>query len=93
MTVELDDANGMVSLNSSLGTPEGVDPIAKISPADAVKAVEQYPGYAKKLDGVVPHLNFFFDQSKSRWRLVFVLEDVPVSPKDKSSRARAAIPG
>ena len=32
VTVELDDANSMVSLNSSLGTPLGVDPVAKIAP-------------------------------------------------------------
>jgi Zn-dependent metalloprotease len=85
VTVELDDANSMVSLNSSLGTPEGVDPVAKIAPADAVKAVAKYPGYQKKLDGIVPHLSFFFDQTTSKWRLVFILENVPVTPKDKEA--------
>jgi Zn-dependent metalloprotease len=83
VTVELNDANSMVSLNSSLGTPEGVDPVAKIAPAEAVKAVEKYPGYDKKLDDIVPHLNFFFDQATSKWRLVFILEDVPVTPKKR----------
>ena len=73
----------MVSLNSSLGTPSGVDPIAKVSPADAVKAVSAYPGYVKKLDGIVPHLNFYYDQSASKWRLVFLFEDVPVAPKEE----------
>jgi Zn-dependent metalloprotease len=85
VTVELDDANAMVSLNSSLGTPQGVDPIAKIAPADAVKAVERSPGYDKKLDGVVPHLSFFFDQQESQWRLVFILENVPVKSKGKKT--------
>ena len=85
VTVELDDANAMVSLNSSLGTPAGADPVAKVSPADAVKAVAKYPGYDKTLDGVVPHLSFYFDQAKSKWRLVFILENVLVKPQDKKS--------
>lgn len=92
VTVELDDANSMVSLNSSLGSPEGVDPVAKISPAAAVKAVEAYPGYTKQLAGVVPHLSFFFDQAKSRWRLVFILENVPVTPRDKDKDADRPAP-
>jgi Zn-dependent metalloprotease len=86
VTVELDDANSMVSLNSSLGTPSGVDPIAKVSPADAVKAVAAYPGYEKKLDGIVPHLNFYYDQAASKWRLVFLFEDVPVTPKKEEKK-------
>jgi Zn-dependent metalloprotease len=85
VTVELDDANAMVSLNSSLGTPEGIDPVAKIAPADAVKAVANQPGYHKNLKSIVPHLSFFFDQAKSKWRLVFVLENVPVTPQGKAT--------
>jgi Zn-dependent metalloprotease len=61
VTVELDGDNNLVSVGSSLGEPSGVDPVAKISPADAVRAVEKFPGYRKKLDGIVPRLNFYFD--------------------------------
>jgi Zn-dependent metalloprotease len=79
VTVELDDANNLVSINSALGQPKGVSPVAKISPADAVKAVERYPGYKKDLDNIVPHLYFYFDNADAKWRLVFILEEVPVS--------------
>src|SRR5262249_7927143 len=58
VTVELDDSNSLVGLNSSMGNPDDVSPIAKLSPADAIKAVEKHPGFKKVLDGIVPHLNY-----------------------------------
>jgi Zn-dependent metalloprotease len=81
VTVELDEANKLVGINSAIATPKGVNPIAKISPDDAVKAVAKYPGHKKKLDGIVPRLNFYYDGTK--WRLVYILEDVPVVPEGK----------
>ena len=79
VTVELDDHNDLVSIGSSLGKPTDVDPVARIAPADAVKAVVKYPGYRKRLDGITPRLNYYFDRVQSKWRLVYILEDVPVS--------------
>jgi len=82
VTVELDDDNELVSMNSSLGEPKGVSPVAKIAPSDAVKTVAKLP-QVRNVDGIVPHLNFYFDAARSKWRLVFILEDVPVShPND-----------
>lgn len=83
VTVELDEANKLLGINSALGTPKGVSPIARISAADAVKAVEKHPGYKKDLQGIVPRLHFYFDHAKARWRLVFILEDVPVRSEAK----------
>jgi len=83
VTVELDESNKLLGINSSLGTPKDVSPVAKISPADAVKAVKAYPGYTKDLDKIVPRINYYFDGAASKWRLVFILEDVPVVPKTK----------
>jgi Zn-dependent metalloprotease len=79
VTVELDDDNNLVSIGSSLGKPADVDPVARIAAAAAVKAVDKYPGYRKRLDGIVPRLNYYFDQAGSKWRLVYIFEDVPVS--------------
>lgn len=83
VTVELDEANNLLGINSALGTPRGISPIAKVSAADAVKAVEKHPGYTKELAGIVPRLNYYFDGPKSKWRLVYILEDVPVVPETK----------
>jgi Zn-dependent metalloprotease len=81
VTVELDRANNLVSLNSSLGEPKGVSAVARIATVDAVKAVEKYPGYKKELANIVPQLMYYFDKNESKWRLVFFLEDVPVGPE------------
>jgi Zn-dependent metalloprotease len=83
VTVEIDDSNKLLGINSALGTPQSVSPVARISPADAVKAVKAYPGYTKDLDKIVPRLNYYFDSTSSKWRLVFILEDVPVVSKTK----------
>jgi len=79
VSVELDENNELVSINSSLGEPQGVAPVAKIAPADAIKSVQKYPGYQKDLTGIVPHLSYYFDAPRSKWRLVFILEDVAVT--------------
>jgi Zn-dependent metalloprotease len=83
VTVELDESNKLLGINSALGAPQSVSPVARISPADAVKAVKAYPGHTKDLDKIVPRLNYYFDRAASKWRLVFILEDVPVVPKTK----------
>jgi Zn-dependent metalloprotease len=92
VTVELDDANNLVSLNSSLGEPRNVDPVAKISPAAALKAINKYPGFRKNLDGVVPRLNYYFDSAASKWRLTFIAEDVPVTPTGRKKGETAPTP-
>jgi Zn-dependent metalloprotease len=80
ITVELDEDNNLVSLNSALGQPDDVDPVATVAPADAVAAVTEYPGYRKDVADIVPRLNYYFDGAGARWRLVYILEDVPVEP-------------
>lgn len=82
VTVELDDNNELVSMNSSLGTPDKISPVAKISPSDALKTIEKAPGYKKDFTGVVPRLNFYFDKAQGKWRLVFIAEDVSVKAGD-----------
>ena len=80
VTVELDPNNDLVSMNSSMGEPTDVKPVAKISSAEALKAIEKHAGYRKKLDDIVPRLNYYYDSAASKWRLVFVAESVPVTP-------------
>ena len=90
VTVELDDTNDLVCLSSALGEPREVSPVATTAPADAVKAVEKYPGFRKELTNVVPRLYYYFDRTESKWRLVFILEDVTVRPADaKKGKASA----
>lgn len=79
VTVELDEANNLVGLDSAVGEPTGVDPVAGVSPARALEVVATAPdGYVPDLTGVVPRLNYYYDSGAQRWRLVYLLQDVPV---------------
>jgi len=92
VTVELDDENNLVSINSSLGEPRDVNPVAKISPSEAIKAVKDYPGFKKNLQDLVPHLSYYYDNASAKWRLVFFLEDVPVSLERKATHGTKPAP-
>jgi Zn-dependent metalloprotease len=84
VTVELDKDNSLVGLNSAMGEPTDVSPVAKVSPSDAVAAVNKYGDFKKDLENIVPRLYYYFDQGTVKWRLVYILEDVPVTrPKGK----------
>lgn len=86
VTVELDETNNLVGIDSALGQPEGVDPVADVSPAQALAhARKARDGYTATLDGVVPRLHYYFDRQASTWRLVYILEDVPVVPSSAKS--------
>ena len=89
ITVELNKAHNLVSLTSSIGEPKGVSPVARLAPAAAVKAVERCPGFKKQLANIVPQLMFYFDKGASKWRLVFFLQRVPVSPKRGDQKRHA----
>ena len=41
ITVEMDARHRLLSINSALGSPAGIDAVAKISPAQAVEAVRK----------------------------------------------------
>ncbi|MCB2399352.1 M4 family metallopeptidase [Rhizobium ruizarguesonis] len=87
VTVELDDENKLVSLNSALGEPTGVAPVAKVSASKAAQSVNRKGEFKKHLTGVAPRLNFYFDQKKKKWHLAYIFEDVEVSlPEDSKSK-------
>jgi bacillolysin/neutral peptidase B len=90
VSIELDAHNGLVGLNASLGEPKGVDPVAGISPATALKKIRGHGGYRKQLERTVPRLCYYFDARASArtWRLVYIAEDVPVQ-RAKAGKSRA----
>lgn len=85
ITVELDENNECLAINSSLGTPSKISPAAKVAPAEAVKKAAKLSGQAQSTE-LNARLNYYFDQKKGQWRLVYIVEDVPVkSDKNKGS--------
>ena len=91
VTVELDNSNKLLSLNSSLGEPENTDAIARISPDQALKSIAKFPGYKKNLADIVPKLYFYYDKTDSKWRLVYIAEDVPVEKTTSRKMSAKAV--
>jgi Zn-dependent metalloprotease len=91
VSVELDDHNELVSLNSSLAKPDLPSYVARISPLDALKRIAVRAGYGRKLPDGIPVLNLFLDHDE-RWRLAYIVEDVRSRSKGKASAARHQIP-
>ncbi|XYI03527.1 M4 family metallopeptidase [Sorangium sp. So ce1128] len=77
VTVELGSQNRLMAMNSALGSPLNVDPIARISPAQAVEAVEQDAGSGACRTSAAPSIQYFYDNGVDRWRLAYIFEDVP----------------
>jgi Zn-dependent metalloprotease len=88
VTVELDEKNEFLAINSALGTPKGINPVAKISPADAMQTAIKLSG-VKGNEQIAPQLNYYFDDKGGKWRLVYIIEDVRVrrAPKKDESPA------
>ncbi len=76
VTVELGENNDFVSINTSVGNPANIDPVANLSPAQAMQKVKKIAGYTDQPLEEAARLYFYFDQNVSRWRLVYILEDV-----------------
>lgn len=85
ITVELDAGNELLALNSALGDPSNVDPIAKISPATAEEKVRALAHPAAKAFDQTPRLSYYFDPAVNRWRLVYIFEDVRVNTRPRSN--------
>jgi Zn-dependent metalloprotease len=83
VSVELDDNNDMVSLNSSIAKPNLPSYVAKVSPQDALKKVAAEAGYGRQLPDSTPALNLYLDL-KGKWHLAYVVEDVRSRQKSKS---------
>lgn len=76
VTVELDDENELVTINSSIGDPSNIDPIASVSPATILKKVKDLSGYTVERLDATPRVHYYFDSLANRWRLVYIIEDV-----------------
>lgn len=91
ISVELDDANEMVSLNSNLATPDVASTVARVSPHAALKRVASEAGYGRELPDVTPVLNFYLD-ARNKWHLAYVVENIRSRKKDKKHGGAHGLP-
>ena len=78
VTVELDEKNDCLAINSSIGTPRGVDGVARVAPAAVIKKAAARAGLSPAGILSSPRIHYYFDSKAQRWRLVYILEDVAV---------------
>jgi Zn-dependent metalloprotease len=91
VSVELDDRNELVSLNSSLAKPDVASYVARLSPHDALKKIAAVAGYGRELPMGVPALNLFLGNN-GKWHLAYIVEDVRSKKKAKASPGKHDIP-
>jgi Zn-dependent metalloprotease len=83
VSVELDDHNRLVSLNSNTAEPNLPSYVARISPYQVLKRVAAEAGYGRELPEGVPTLNLYCDNT-GKWHLAYIVEDVRSRKKDKA---------
>lgn len=88
VTVELDEGNELLAINSALGDPVDVDPVASRSPAEVIQRVQQLSGAAEP-PTATPRLVYYYDREAGRWHLAYLLEDVPTPGRTPAEEARA----
>ncbi len=85
VSVELDDKNECVSINSNLANPDVASHTAKVSQLAALKTVAEAAGYdAKKLPSVTPELNLYA-HADGKWHLVYIFPNVQNAPARPTS--------
>lgn len=76
VSVELGDRNELLAIQSALGEPANVDPVATRSPREALAKAAELAGSGTELLGATPRLSYYYDPVALRWRLVYIIEDV-----------------
>ncbi len=76
ITVELDEDNQLLAINSTLGEPTGVSPVATVAPSQALQVIAQQGGNVDGPPEVVPRLHFYFAPGSRRWHLAYIAENV-----------------
>lgn len=81
VSVELDEKNEPVSINSNIAKPKVSSHTARISQSEALKTVAQAAGYrtAADMPPVTPELQFYAD-SAGAWHLAFIFASVTAAP-------------
>jgi bacillolysin len=79
--VELTGDRDLVSVNARLDEVTGVDPVERLSRAEALQRVAIYAGAEIPPDAALGgELNFFKDEDTGAWHLVWFLKNLPARP-------------
>jgi neutral peptidase B len=84
VSVELDEHNELISLNSIMAEPNLRSYIARISPYQVLKKIAAIAGYGRELPAGRPRLNIYGDNT-GKWHLTYIVEDVRSRKKGKTT--------
>jgi Zn-dependent metalloprotease len=84
VSVELDDNNEMVSVDSNMAEPNLPSYIARISPHQVLKKIAAKAGYGRELPEGIPTLNLYLSHN-GKWHLAYIVEDVRSRKKGKTT--------
>jgi Zn-dependent metalloprotease len=84
VSVELDENNECISINSNMAKPDVPSHTARISQLEALKTVAKTAGYRKDLPSVTPELNFYAD-AEGKWHLAFIFPNVKDGPDHREN--------
>lgn len=91
VAVELDKKNELISINSTLTEPTNVDPVASVAPADVLKTVVNASGANAESMEATPNVYYYYDREAQRWRLVYIMRDVPQTKKSDDVEAATSV--
>jgi Zn-dependent metalloprotease len=91
VAVELGKDNECLGINSSMGTPQGVDHVASVSPAEALAVAAKASGNPVGSLTETPRVYYYFDQDTEVWRLVYIIEDVQLGSRAARKHPDAAV--
>ena len=89
VTVELDENNRCLAINSSLGAPKNLSAVAKVAPQLALEAAAEAAGQKAADLKSTPRLNFYFDKGKQSWALAYIVENVPKRSRSEKAAGHA----
>ncbi len=76
ISVELEENNGLIGINSAVAQLKNINPIATLSPTSIIEQIKKLAGYSNDELKEVPRLYFYYDSKSEIWRLVYITEDV-----------------
>jgi Zn-dependent metalloprotease len=82
--VEIDERKELLGVDAELAEVDGVSPVAKVSPEQALESITKSAGRPpSSLQNVnPPKLVFFYDEDHERWHLAWHIRNAPVAPAD-----------
>jgi len=82
VVVELDEQRNFIGSSGDVANIKGVSPIAKLSPAQALRRIAKLAGVKPSAvkGAAAPELNFFHQDETDTWHLAYFCQAVPVSP-------------